>query len=186
MDERIEGITTDLAQVAADAKASFGELSVEQLNWKSAEKNWSVAQCFDHLITTHSLYCPLFEQLENGGAAMSFWENYSPLSGFFGKFLIKSLNPKNEKKMKTTAKAQPSASEIDAGIIERFAGHQDQMIEHLRSLPAKIEPTKTIITSPLLGFVTYSLDDCLTILVVHAQRHLGQAKRVLEAEGFRR
>jgi uncharacterized damage-inducible protein DinB len=184
MDERIENITTDLLQVAQDATEHFGSLPTKQLNWKPDEKSWSIAQCFDHVIKTHSLYFPLFERLANGGVRHSFWENYSPLSGFFGRFLIKSLDPKNEKKMKTTAKAQPSASEIDAGIIDRFAEHQNQIIEHLQSLPADIEPTKTIITSPLLGFVTYSLDDCYTILVVHAQRHFGQAKRVTEKAGL--
>jgi hypothetical protein len=40
---------------------------------------------------------------------------------------------------------------------------------------------KTIITSPLAGFVTYSLDDCLTILIVHERRHVLQAKRVVQS-----
>ena len=186
MDDRIKGITTDLGQVATDAKAMFGRLSVDELNWKPAEKSWSIAQCFDHLITTHSLYFPIFEQLTNGGVQLSFWENYSPLSGFFGRFLIKSLDPKNEKKMKTTAKAQPVASEIDGGIIKRFAEHQDDMIRHLRNLPGEIDLKNTIITSPLLSFVTYSLDDYFTIIVVHCQRHFGQALRVTETSGFPR
>jgi hypothetical protein len=181
---RIKPVTYDLKKVADDAKVEFGGLTTEQLNWKPAEKSWSVAQCFDHLITTHGLYFPVFERLAMGDVKQSVWENYSPLSGFFGRFLIKSLRPENVKKMKTTMKAQPSASEIDGGIIERFGEHQNQMIEHLQRLPTDIDPVKTIITSPLLSFVTYSLDDCFTILVVHVQRHFGQAKRVTETDGF--
>ena len=180
----ISKVCSDLRQVADDARGSFGGLSTEQLNWKPAEKGWSVAQCFDHLITTHSLYFPLFERLAEGKTAMSFWGKYSPFSGFFGRFLIKGLSPDNRKKMKTTAKAQPSASEIDGGIIERFDEHQNQMIEHLRKLPNDIVPARLTITSPLLGLITYSLDNCLTILAVHCQRHFRQAKRVTEMEGF--
>jgi hypothetical protein len=175
---------SDLQKVADDALSTFGSLTVGQLNWKPAEKSWSVAQCFDHLITTHSLYLPLFEQLEKGNVKETFWERNSPFSGFFGRFLIRSMRPENLKKMKTTAKAQPSASEIDGRIIERFAEHQSELIDHLQKLPAEIDPGKLIITSPLLGFVTYSLDDTFTILTVHCQRHFGQAKRVIEAKGF--
>jgi hypothetical protein len=113
-----------------------------------------------------------------------FWEKTSPLSGFYGRYLIKSMRPENPKKMKTTAKAYPSASEIDGDIIERFAEHQNQMITSLQKLPANIDPAKQMITSPLLSVVTYSLDDTFTILVVHCQRHFLQAKRVTENGGF--
>ena len=184
MDERISSLSTELQKTADDATAAFGKLSAEQLNWKPAENSWSVAQCFDHLITTHSLYFPLFERMANGGAKAAFWEKASPFSGFFGRFLIKSMRPENTKKMKTTSKAQPSASEIDGAIIGRFAEHQNQMIQHLRRLPSHIDPVKTIITSALMGLVTYSLDDCFTVLKVHCQRHCGQAKRVTETDGF--
>ena len=179
-------VCSELQRVADDAKATFGSLSVKQLNWKPAPKEWSIAQCFDHLITTHSLYFPLFEKLANGNVKQTAFESYSPLSGFFGSYLIKSLRPENVKKMKTTSKAQPSASEIDGDIIERYAQHQGQMIEAIRNVPTNIDPKRTIVTSPLLGIVTYSLDDCYTILAVHGPRHFNQAKRVMENEGFPR
>ena len=180
----ISTVCSDLRKVADHANTTFGSLSAEQLNWKHAEKSWSVAQCFDHLIKVHSLYFPLFERLASGDTKQNSWERMSPLSGFFGRYLIKSMRPENPKKMKTTPKAYPSASEIDGDIIERFAGHQNQMIASLQKLPANIDPAKQMITSPLLGVVTYSLDDTFTILVVHCQRHFLQAKRVTENGGF--
>ena len=184
MTERIKQVTDDLSQVAVDAVAAFGGLSATQLNWKPAAKSWSIAQCFDHLITTHSLYFPEFEQIVNGKTDRSFWEKYSPLSGFFGRFLIKSLDPKNPKKIKTTRKAFPSASDIGVDIIEQFAEHQHQFVDYLNRLPAELDPAKTIVTSPLLGLVTYSLDDTLTFVPMHCRRHFDQAKRVMENEGF--
>ena len=63
---KIETIGLELSNVATDSKTIFGSLSAAQLNWKPAPKSWSVAQCFDHLITTHSLYFPEFERLANG------------------------------------------------------------------------------------------------------------------------
>jgi hypothetical protein len=85
--------------------------------------------------------------------------------------------------MKTSPKAEPSTSEID-GIVDRFARHQAALIEHVRLIPDSVDLGGTIVTSPLLRWVTYSLDDCLAILVVHEKRHFLQAKRVMEAAGF--
>ena len=184
MNESISYVTAELRKTADDARTAFGALTAAQLNWKPAEKSWSVGQCFDHLITTHSLYLPLFERLAKGETTPTFWERASPFSRFFGRYLIRSLSPDNEKKMKTSAKALPSTSEIDGRIIQMFCDHQNKMIEHLQKLSANVEPAKMIITSPLVGVVTYSLDDCFTILVVHCQRHYGQAKHVTEAKGF--
>lgn len=184
MSDRIENAVGDLRQTADDARSAFGSLTSQQLNWKPSEKEWSIAQCFDHLTRTHSLYFPLFESLATGDTKMTFWEKASPFSGFFGRFLIKGLDPKNLKKMKTTGKAEPSKSEIGADIIERFCEHQQQMIDAINKLPGDLDATKQIITSPLLGAITYSLADAFTFVPMHCRRHFDQAKRVTEAEGF--
>lgn len=184
MKERISGVCSQLKKVADNAMAEFGGLTIEQLNWKPAEKEWSVAQCFDHLIVTHSLYFPMFERFAAGDTKMSFFEKASPLSGFFGRFLIKNLDPKNLKKMKTTGKASPSVSEIGGDIIRRFCDHQLEMIAALNKLPSDLDATNQIVTSPLLGVITYSFDDALTFVPMHCERHFDQAKRVTEAPGF--
>jgi hypothetical protein len=106
------------------------------------------------------------------------------LSGFFGRYLIRVLSPDYSKKIKTSKKAYPSASDLGGDILERFEGHQRQLAEHISQVSPKIDLKKMVITSPLLGFVTYSLDDTLTILTVHERRHFDQAKRVMDADGF--
>ena len=184
MNQRTEQVTRDLRTTADDVKKAFAPLSAEQLNWKPAPKSWSVAQCLDHLITTHDLYFPLFEKLKAGNTKPSFWEKTSPLSGFFGRFLINGLNPTNLKKMKTTGKAQPSSSEIEGDIVDRYVEHQARLADAVSTVPGSIDPVKTIITSPLLDAITYSLDDCYTILVYHGQRHFAQARRVTENSDF--
>lgn len=184
MRERIADAIEALKATSEDVRSNFGGLSSEQLNWKPSAKSWSVAQCLDHLITIDGLYFPLFEELRKGRTVSTFWERVSPLSGFFGSYLIKVLSPDHAKKVKTSKKAYPSSSEIDAGIIARFEQHNRDLAEHLENLPAEIDLKRTIITSPLASFVTYSLDDCITILTVHERRHFEQARRVMGSEGF--
>jgi len=111
MDERITNITTDISKVAADVRISFGNLSPAQLNWKPDDKSWSVAQCLDHLITTHRQYFPLFKKMAAGDAKPTFWEKASPLSGFFGRFLIKSLDVAEAKA--DALRLNPSTIDLD-------------------------------------------------------------------------
>jgi len=183
--DRTTDVVAALEAVTDETRAAFGCLSDDQLNWKPSAAGWSIAQCLDHLMTINCLYFPLFESLSTGTVRPTFWERHSPFSGLFGRLLIRTVSPEYQKKVKTSAKAQPSASRIDRAV-ERFAQHQTELTERLRAIPKSVDPAGTVITSPLLRIVTYSLDDCLTIVAVHEKRHVEQAKRVTGADGFPR
>lgn len=182
MDERITGITSALKQVADDAKAGFGNLSSEQLNWKPSESGWSVGQCFDHIIKTNHEFFPEFDRLASGERKNSFFENYSPLSGFFGRFLIKAVS-EDSKKAKAPSNRIVPPSDIPPDIIDRFASHIEEVNQKVEACAAA-DRQKTVVTSPFLAVFTYKLDDAYTVLVEHSKRHLRQAKRVTEADGF--
>jgi|SRR5690606_8605114 len=177
-------VTSSLTNIAQDAEARFGELTAEQLNWKPDLGRWSVAQCFDHLITTQTFYFPVLDRLASGSYSPTAWERYSPFSGLFGRMLIRALDPKNAMKTKTASKSMPSGSDLGGEIIRRFVAHQDELVGRIRALPAGLATNSVIITSPLSGFVTYSLDDSFAMIVVHARRHVGQAERVTAMPGF--
>nr|HRK52160.1 hypothetical protein [Pyrinomonadaceae bacterium] len=49
---------------------------------------------------------------------------------------------------------------------------------------AEADRQKTVVTSPFLAVFTYKLDDAFTVLIEHSKRHIRQAKRVMEADGF--
>lgn len=181
--DRVSNLTSMLAQVSDEATRVFGALTVDQLNWTPAPARWSVAQCFDHLITTHAKYFPIFERLAAGETRQSWWERYSPFSRFFGRLFVTTLDPANPTKRRTTANALPSSSAIGADITQRFAAHQAEMIACVRRFPATLDPD-LIITSPLLSIVTYRLDDVLVFLGLHCRRHFEQARRVTEDQGF--
>jgi len=182
MDERITQITTALKEVAEEARSTFGPLTPEQLNWKPAENSWSVGQCFEHIIKTNEEFYPEFEKLSSGERKNSFFEKYSPFSGFFGRFLINAVT-EDSKKAKTPSKKVVPPSDIDGDIVNRFALHIDEINRKVEAC-ASADRKKTVVTSPFLGVFTYSLEDAYTVLVEHSRRHFRQAKRVTEAEGF--
>ncbi len=182
MDERISSVIEEMSKTAADARETFGGLTSEQLNWKPAEKSWSVAQCLHHLILTNEQFYPEFEKLAAGRRKNTLWQDYSPLTGFFGRFLIKAVT-EDSKKAKAPSKSIVPPSDLPADIVEKFEKNIAEVNEKVAAC-AEADRQKTVVSSPFLAIVTYRLDDAYTVLVEHTRRHIRQAKRVMAADGF--
>jgi hypothetical protein len=184
MNDELKNLTSELQKISDDAQSKFGNLSLEQINWRPPAEGWSVGQCFEHLIKTNELFDGELEKIGSGGRQNSFWENWSPLTSFGGKFLIKSLKS-DARKFKAPTKAIVPPSEIEAGIIEKFSKHQASVIEKIKRTE-NADWRKTVITSPFLKLMTYSFADGLQVVVEHEKRHFRQAERVLAMQNAER
>ena len=182
MNERINYVTSEMQMTADDARVSFGSLSGEQLNWKPAEKSWSVGQCLEHIIKTNEQFYDEFNRLAAGKRRNTFWQNNSPFSGAFGRFLISAVS-EDSKKSKAPSKAIVPPSDISDDIVGRFTEHVSGVNEMVERC-ADADLRKTVVSSPFLSVMTYRLDDAYTVLVEHTKRHIRQAKRVMATEGF--
>ena len=70
-------LSTVLAEgrlVADETKRVFGQLSAEQINWKPGGEEWSVGQCFDHLIISNRLLLTVIEEIRQGQRGPRAWE----------------------------------------------------------------------------------------------------------------
>jgi hypothetical protein len=182
MNGELSNLISELEAISGDARKTFGNLSPAQINWKPSADDWSVGQCFEHLIKTNALFLPELERVASGGRRNSFLENYSPLSSFFGNLMVNSLK-KDGRKFKAPSPKIVPRSDVDARIVEQFAAHQADLVERIRKTTAA-DWEKTKITSPFMRLITYKLADGFRILVEHERRHLRQASRVTQAENF--
>lgn len=182
MSARTEYVTGEIAGITQDVRGTFGKLSTEQLNWKPGEGKWSVAQCLDHLIKSNTGFALEFDALASGNRKARFFEKYSPLSGMMGRFLIKAVTDDSKKAKAPTKKVVPP-SDLSPDIVETFCENLEMIAEKISPL-GDIDAKKTILTSPLVSIFTYSLDDAYTVIVEHSKRHVRQAKRVMETDGF--
>jgi hypothetical protein len=169
--------------VAAEAGRAFGRLSAEQVNWKPSEGEWSIGQCFDHLIVSNRPFFPIIEALLEGRRGRRVWERMPLLPRLFGRLLIKTLRPDTGRRVKARPAFYPSSSHIPPEIIASFAQQQDRLL-HLMEATRGLDLDAITITSPVASFVTYSLMDAYRIIVVHEQNHFVQARRVTETAGF--
>ncbi|MBX3245058.1 MAG: DinB family protein [Acidobacteria bacterium] len=181
MDNRIIQVELEVDSITADIDQKFGELTSAQINWKPSAESWSVGQCLDHLIKTSEIYSVDINSVAKGTRGFNFLERFSPLSGFFGKLLIKAMD-NDEKKVKTSDRFVPP-SNIDANVVGLFRTSQEDLKETVRGTE-HLDWKKTILTSSFMKIVTYSLADAFTIITKHQRRHMRQAERVMKLEQF--
>lgn len=65
-DSDLATILAEASLVAAETKRVFGRVSGKQVNWKPGENEWSIGQCFDHLIVSNRPFEPIFEEILAG------------------------------------------------------------------------------------------------------------------------
>ena len=183
MNEEVPKLIDETHAIAKDAQKIFGHLSKDQLNWKPNPDQWSVAQCFEHLIVINSSYFPRMEKIANGEYKPSLQERLPLLPRFFGSMILKVVQTQAKRKFKADPRFQPANSAIGGDIIAKFKAHQEDVIDYMKKTK-RLNLKKVIITSPVASFATYSLLDAYKILVAHERRHMAQASRVMEANGF--
>jgi hypothetical protein len=179
----LNDIQAQLQAISDDANKSFGELTGAQLNWKPGADRWSVAQCLDHLITTNNTYEPVLKKVLSGDRTRTIWERLPLFPSLWARIFIKSLDPKSTRKLKAPRTFEPAQSELPESIVANFTVHQAHLIDQIALSESK-QPERIVISSPAAKFITYTLLDAFRIVVVHEQRHLEQAKRVVAEPAF--
>src|SRR5436190_1978567 len=181
--EHLSELISAAKTITDQTLAGFGDLTAEQLNWKPSADQWSVAQCFDHLVKANAAFSLVFEKVLSGEKKNTFWESLPWLPAFWGKMLIKSVAPESTRKLKAPKIFHPSSSSVDGGIIRRFIDQQNQVISYMKATE-DLDLEKIKISSPVTHLITYSLMDAYRIIINHEKRHLLQATKVSEMDGF--
>jgi len=176
-------VRTGLETIARDAQATFGALDATRLNWRPDANRWSVAQCFEHLLTVNRAMLKAAEDALDPSQPRTFWQRAPILPGFFGPMLVRSQAPENMRKFRAPSRARPTASDIAADVIERFVEQQRSAAQRVRSLDELIA-ARAIMTSPFARVITYSVLDGCRLVLTHDRRHFEQARRVMASAGF--
>jgi len=182
-DRDLTGVLAEAALVADETERAFGQLSVEQINWKPREGAWGIGQCFDHLIISERPYVEIFEEVRAGRRHGRLWERMPLLPRLFGRLLIGTLRPDSGRRARARPGFYPSSSPIAPGIIAIFLEQQGQL-RRLMEAMGGLDLDGITITSPVARFVTYSLMDACRIIVAHEQNHFVQATQVMASPGF--
>ena len=178
----LQEVRSAIDDVARDAASTFGALTPAQLNWRPDPTHWSVAQCFEHLLTSNRLTKQGGDDALHG-RSRTIWQRVPVLPRLLGPALIRSQTPGTARKFKAPAKAQPTSSDVPADVIQRFVDQHQELAVWTTSF-GETDAARAIMVSPFLGFIAYSVLDGCRLLVAHDRRHFEQARRVTSSSGF--
>ena len=157
--------------------AEFGDLAIARMDVKIDPNVWSINECLDHLIQTNQRYHGILDEVAAGSYNSRKWVHRLLIPYWLGKIVVKVVSPGYQRKTKTARIFYPSASNYGKNMTSDLLTANQLLAEKFKRCPES-ELDTLIVTSPVASFVTYSLRDCLNLLVAHEQRHFAQALRL--------
>ena len=177
-----EKLINDFTNVSAEVKKlaeDFLNLSYNQINLRPADSQWSIGECFGHLIRTNVKYIPVYEKYKLSDNKSN---NNVYRQSIIGKLILKTVMPDYKRKMKTPASFNPIGIDIKENIVKDFINQNNEIIELAENVDTL--KLKEKISSPFSKLVKYNIGDSLLIVAYHNLRHLHQARRVMQNENF--
>ena len=176
-------VAADLSAIAREAQSVFGRLDERQLNWRADAARWSVAQCFDHLLNANREMFQEIDAAMDGSRPGRCGSGYRCCRASSGGSWSLRKNRRRHGSSRRRPQIVPASSAIDPGIVERFVAGQHEAAARIRSLDPGAA-ARTIMVSPFVPFITYSVLDGCRLMVTHERRHFEQARRVTLEPGF--
>lgn len=186
--ELLQQATNDTQEIIQTVKNEFQTLTEAQLNWKAAPEKWSIIQCLEHLNLTSRYYIlQMQEAIQKAKAA-----GQTPVEefkrGFIGSKMTTGMKPKTDgtipNRTRTFKNYNPNnlpPSESTQAVIDEFLQHHQGFLAIIEE-SKKVNMNKVKVKSLIGSILKFKLGDAIEFLIAHDQRHILQAKRVLEEQ----
>lgn len=179
MEQKINQWKQRIDAVSHAFRAIGDNLDGRALNRRPSPDSWSVAQILEHLITINQSYFPLLDQIVLGEYRLPLHGRLPFLRRYFGRFVLKGVQPDRRRRMKTFPIWEPGQSDLPTDMTDRFLKHQAKLKSRIEDALPLLEQN-VILNSPASRMIVYSLEDAFEIIVTHEERHLEQAREVLD------
>lgn len=159
----------------------FLRLTDDQLNFKPDPGRWSIAEIFEHLNITHSLYIrSILSRITRAPDMKVRADKYN--SGWLGEWVYEKIMPRADGsvfKMPALKSYRADGRVLDGmEVLQRFLQQCDAIDDIVRHVSTKnLERIK--IPFSFSRLVRLQLGDNLRYLIAHNERHLLQAHRVM-------
>jgi hypothetical protein len=181
----IDEFRNQFEQLSAEADALTGPLSDEQFTWRPASDAWSIAECLEHLNATARLYLPALDEGIADAIRRGVYGEGPFKYNWFGRLSVRFSDPPVRMRMKAPENVRPAAGRARREILAAFRAYQVQYIDRLRQANG-VDLARARVRVPSGGWIRIPLGSGFALMAAHERRHLWQAKRVMESEGFPR
>ena len=187
--ELLRGLRRDTEELIRIADREFVPLRPEQLLRKPAPDKWSVAQCLEHLNRYGLHYLPAMQSRIDDALARDSHPEPAFRSGWLGDLFVRTVQPMqtgsalaNRRYPAPTAYNPDRTGTTTAEALPTFLRQQQTTLQLLeRAQRVNLEAIRVPIS--ITNLIRLRLGDCLRFVIVHNQRHVQQAQRVVKGLG---
>lgn len=184
------GIEPELASLAGQTRElmrqvqeTAAKLKPDQLLWRPDASNWSVGECLSHLTVTVERYLPMLDAaIEKGRAAGKTGKGpfrYGWLSSYF----VKLLEPPPSRRFRAPKPFLPPSQLDAAKVLPDFLSAHQKLMERMERASG-LDLAGIKVQSPAFALLRLNLGKGFELMLAHCRRHLWQAQRVMEKQGF--
>ena len=171
-----------LTHILDTVEREFRPLTVEQLRTKPANGGWSIVECLQHLNLAERYYVrQLQHKVAKLGLVQYNADDQDIESDFVGRLALRFLDPKSTTKLPAPGMVKPrAASSLDsADVIQQFVALQ-ALQKDLTGRLVYLDWNREKVPTMFGNWLKMRLGDVVRMLVLHTERHIGQAMRVKE------
>jgi len=176
--ELLDRLEADLNELLKQVRTRFADQPREALLRHPAMGGWNAQECFAHLNAQFDWYLPRIELALHKAKARRWLPAPQRESNWFGRRAIRAVDPANlGKKLRHSPKAiNPSKLlNVRENEVKVFLINIELMLRLLRQA-REVDTNKPTIKPMHWSVSSFLLGDLMEYLVLHAQRHLLQAK----------
>lgn len=182
----------DSLQTITKANKTFVEkkvmhLSDEQLNWKPSPTIWSMNEIFAHLNEYASYYHPTFEKVIGKTKFRKPTQNFlsTPLGSAAWKSMKLGKARNVKRKFKALSSLNPTSSpELVKGSDQKVFLEGQVELERILELARTINIKRAKTALQISKIIKFRLGDAMNFVVYHNERHIQQAKNLLDHKQF--
>jgi hypothetical protein len=178
----IEAYLLQLLTIRQDVPGLVANLSDEQFAWTPGPRQWSMAQCFEHLNTAARVGIPAIDHAIADARARGLSGPGPFVLTLFERLFLRATEPPPRMRVPSPRVLRPvlPPGKPKADVVADFLQWQDQIGERIRQADG-LDLQRARARSPALPLFVWSLGGHLAITLAHERRHLWQARQVRNA-----
>lgn len=186
--EELRGSRAEFREAGERAKELTSGLEPSQLWWRPEPDDWSIGECLDHLVRTGEAYLEVLDDAIRDGRRQDLRidGNYRP--SLVGRWLPGFLEPPPGLKVPAPGVIRPRRPDPDGSHrgdapLAAFLELRERYDRRLEAADG-LDLGRIRVRSPFVFLLRFDLGSAFRVIAAHERRHLWQAGRVREVEGF--
>lgn len=179
----IDDFRRQFEQIADEAATLVAPLSEAQFGWRPTPKSWSIAECLEHMNATARFYLPMLDEGIADAIRQGAYGEGPFTYNWIGRVFTHLMEPPVRLRVNASIEMRPGPERSKRETLAGFRAYQVQYVDRLRQANG-IDLARARARAPTLSWIRIPLGSAFALMASHERRHLWQARRITQEEGF--